>query len=155
MHVHCTFWPASGAAGEVQQRQVLWPRSGKPRLRTGLRHCRIEVDCAVEGLGSAAVDQQHMLEPGKLTAPFGNLAAVEGGSGHKDLCLTDRHPGAHRFWAEGREQRREHAAIAQCPQCRSVEFGYSTEQAEHPIAVADTQSSRRLAKRQLSSKSSR
>ena len=26
-------------------------------------------------------------------------------AGGKDLCLTDRHPSAHRFRAEGREQR--------------------------------------------------
>src|SRR6516162_11829522 len=112
---------------------------GEARLRTGSLHRLIEVDCAVEGLGSVAIDQQHMLQRGKLMAPIDDLTPVEGCGCHKDLCFTDRHAGAHGFRAESREQRRENTAVAQCTQCRDVELGNPAEQTKHPLALADAE----------------
>ena len=48
MDVHRALWPAGGAAGEVQQCEVLRAGGGEARLGTGSRHRLMEVDRAFD-----------------------------------------------------------------------------------------------------------
>ena len=126
-----------GAAGEVQQRHVLWIGGGDHELRGGRLHEFVEVQRAVL-CRSARSDQQYVLEIGKRVADRCDLAVVEGGCGHQDPAVTAPDPLVDRVRTEDGEQRADHAGVLQRTQHGDVQLRHPAQQGEHAVALADT-----------------
>ena len=124
MHVRGALRLARGAAGEVEQRDVLGiGRLDRERVVGAAHERRVVVGVRHARRLPIVADQEHVLEIGQRAPQRGNLAAVERLRGHQHAGLPRRHPHPDGLRPERREERTEHAAVLERPQGGHVQLG--------------------------------
>jgi hypothetical protein len=140
VHVHGALRRAGGAAGEVQQREVLRPGRHDVEFVGGLRHQRGEVERAGHvGRPALLAHQQHVAQRRQLTADLRHLALVEQFRGHQYGALAELDARGDRLRAEGGKEGRDHRAVLEAAQHRDVQLGDAAGEQEQALALADAE----------------
>ncbi len=140
VHVDGPFGRTRGPAGEVQQSRVIGGGGLDRRVLIGRVHRLPEVQRARRrAAGLAVIDDEDVPHRRQPITDLGDLALIDRPRCHQDVGAPDVDPGGNRFGPEGREQRRDHAAVAQRAQHRDVELRGAAHEGEHAIAFVDAQ----------------
>ncbi len=135
--MHRPLGTSGGAAGEMEQRQILGLRGGDRECVAGLRHQRLEI---LRSLGrrrmGVQIGNQDMRQIGQGSAQSDHLARVERGGGHQDPRLTDAHALMDGLGTESGKHGAEHAAVLERAQCAEVQRRDATHEGEHRITAS-------------------
>ena len=135
-----TLGGTGGAAGEVEQGRVVGRGVLDRRGVVGGVHQVPEVQrAAIVVVGFVVVDNEDVPNRRQLVANLGDLALIDPGGGDEHGGLADPDARGDGFGAEGREQRRDDAAVAQGAEHGDVQLGPAAHDGEDLVALVDAQ----------------
>ena len=153
VHMHRAFGPTGGAAGEVQQRQVVGARQHGLELGGRRAHqwpqrlgclgpSAVGISTALPGL----LDQKHPLQRWHLRTDGCHFAPVQRWGGEHRPTSPQLNTGGHRLRTKSRVQRRDHQARLERANHRHIELGQPGREDEQAVTALQSRIDQHIGK---------